>query len=159
MRRRAQTRRGEPEQQIFLPGLVLPRPAKRGGKSARPRDRNAEARRQASIVWYVRAVAPDIRIWHVPNGGLRTKSEAARLKWVGVLAGVLDLTLVLPGGRSAYWETKTPWTGLSDDQKDMIKALEALGHDWAVVLDIDDARRELRRLGVKTREALQPVLP
>ena len=40
----------------------------------------------------------NVLIWHVPNGGLRTKAEAARLKWIGVLAGVLDLTLVLAGG-------------------------------------------------------------
>ena len=46
-------------------------------------------------------------IWAVPNGGLRSKSEAARLKWTGVLAGVFDLTLALPKGRCAFWETKT----------------------------------------------------
>ena len=89
-------------------------------------------------------VAPHIRVWHVPNGGLRTKSEAARLKWVGVLAGVLDLTLMLPEGRCAFWETKTPIGRLSDDQKDMIKSIERLGHTWAIVLSIDDARRELK---------------
>jgi hypothetical protein len=107
-------------------------------------------------VEYVRTVAPHVRIWAVPNGGWRSKAEAARLKWTGVLAGVLDLTLVLPGGRSAYWETKVPKTGrLSDEQKAMITALERLGHVWAVVLNIDDARRELARLGVVTREVPQ----
>lgn len=99
-------------------------------------------------------VAPHVIIWAVPNGGLRTKAEAARLKWTGVLAGVLDLTLALPEGRSAYWETKVPKIGrLSDDQLAMIAKLERLGHFWAVVLSIDDARRELKRLGVVTREA------
>ena len=80
-----------------------------GRRTARPRDRNGEARRQAAIVDYVRRVAPDVEIWHVPNGGLRSKAEAGRMKWVGVLAGVYDLTLALPGGRAAYWECKTPW--------------------------------------------------
>jgi hypothetical protein len=118
-----------------------------------PRDNNAEARRQAAIVAYVRLVAPHVLIWHVPNGGFRTKAEAARLKWTGVLAGVLDLTLALPDGRSAYWETKVPKTGrLSDDQKIVIAALERLGHSWSVVRSIDDARGELERLGVETRE-------
>ena len=42
---------------------------------------------------------------------------------------------------------------LSADQKEIIAKLEALGHVWAVVLDIDDARRELQRYGVRTREA------
>ena len=113
-----------------------------------PRDPNAEAKRQAAIVEYVRWVAPHIICWAVPNGGLRS-----RLKWTGVLAGVLDLTLALPEGRSAYWETKTPHGRLSDDQKAIIGQLQALGHSWAVVLSIDDARRELARLGITTREA------
>lgn len=119
------------------------------------RDANDEARRQASIVEYVRWVVIDgTLIWAVPNGGyLLPKATAARLKWTGLLAGVLDLTLALPGGRSAYWETKTRTGRLSDDQKDIIAGLVALGHTWAVVRDIDDARRELARLGVRTREA------
>jgi hypothetical protein len=117
-----------------------------------PLDRNAEARRQAAIVDYVRTVAPQIVIWAVPNGGLRTKAEAGRLKWTGVLAGVLDLSLALPDGRSAYWETKTPHGRLTDDQLAFIHSLTALGHSWAVVRSIDDARLELGRLGVATRE-------
>ena len=117
------------------------------------RDGNAEARRQAAIVEYVRWVAPQVIIFHPANGGLRSKPEAARLKWVGVLAGVLDLVLVLPGGRSAYWEVKTDSGRLSVDQRDFIRRLEARGHVCAVVRDIDDARRELARLGIVTREA------
>lgn len=119
----------------------------------RRRDGNAEARRQAAIVEYVRWVAPQVIIFAVPNGGLRSKSEAARLKWTGVLAGVLDLALVLPNGRSAYWETKTPRGRPSGDQREFIASLERLGHAWAVVRSVDDARVELDRLGVVTREA------
>jgi hypothetical protein len=119
----------------------------------RRRDGNAEARRQAAIVEYVRWVAPHIIIWAVPNGGLRTKSEAARLKWTGVLAGVPDLTLVLPNWRCAFWETKTLRGRLSSDQLAIRAKLERLGHCWAVVRDIDDARRGLAELGVATCEA------
>jgi VRR-NUC domain len=116
------------------------------------RDRNAEAKRQAAIVEYVRWIADHIVIFHVPNGGLRSKPEAAKLKWMGVLAGVLDLVLVLPDGQCAFWETKTPRGQLSDDQLAFIKRLITLGHRWAVVLSIDDARRELAALGVETKE-------
>jgi VRR-NUC domain len=118
-----------------------------------PLDRNAEARRQAAIVEYVRWCAPDVVIFAVPNGGLRTKAEAARLKWTGVLAGALDLALVLPGARCAFWETKTPRGRLSDDQKAFIRLIEARGHTWAVVRAVEDARAELARLGIRTREA------
>ena len=135
----------------------MPRPAAARDLFERPLrrrelDRNAEAKRQAAIIEYVRWVAPHIVIWAVPNGGFRTKAEAARLKWTGVLAGVLDLTLALPDGRCAFWETKTPHGRLSDDQKAVTIRLMAIGHSWAVVRSIDDARRELAGLGIKTRE-------
>ena len=119
----------------------------------RRRDGNAEARAQAAVVEWVRWCAPQVTIFHVPNGGLRSKAEAARLRWVGTLAGVLDLVLVLPDGRSAYWETKTPKGRLSDDQRAFIARLEAAGHSWAIVRGIDDARVALKMLGVVTREA------
>jgi hypothetical protein len=116
---------------------------------------DAEARRQIAIVNYVRWTAPDILIWHVANGGRRDKEEAAKLKRMGVLAGVLDLTLALPEGRTAFWETKPPGEELSDEQLQIIEQLSAMGHRCAVVWSIDDARRELQRLGIKTREVLQ----
>ena len=119
----------------------------------RRRNGNAEARIQAAIVEYVRYVAPQVVIFHVPNGGLRSRSEAARFKWVGTLAGVLDLVLVLPDGRVAFWEIKTSAGHLSDAQWAFINRLEDLGHVCAVVRDIDDARRELAELGIITREA------
>jgi hypothetical protein len=116
------------------------------------RDNNSEAREQAAMVEYVRWVKPEILIFHVANGGLRSKTEAARLKWMGVLAGVPDLILILPKGRCAFWEVK--WKGeLSPEQRDFIKRLTELGHSWAVVRSIDDARRELAALGIETKEA------
>jgi hypothetical protein len=117
------------------------------------RDLNAEAKIQAAIVEYVRTVAPQVKIYAVPNGGLRSKREAARLKWTGVLAGVLDLILLLPEARCAHWEVKTLNGRLENEQESMIDWLEANGHVWAIVQSIDDARRELYRLGVETREA------
>ncbi len=117
-------------------------------------DRNGEAKRQAAIVEYVRTVAPQVLIWAVPNGGLRTKSEAARLKWTGVLAGVPDLTLALPDGGCAFWEVKTRVGRLSQEQYYIRHLLEERGHSWALVRSIDDARWELEKLRVETREAV-----
>jgi hypothetical protein len=75
------------------------------------------------------------------------------MKWVGVLAGVYDLTLALPGGRSAYWECKTPWGQLSQAQCEWALRMLALGHHLALVRSIDDARAELQRYGIVTRES------
>ena len=119
----------------------------------RRRDTNAEARRQAAIVSWLQWVAPQIIVWAVPNGGLRSKSEAARLKWTGVLAGVFDLTLALPDGRCAFWEVKTRTGYLSPEQILFANRLASNGHLWAIVRSIDDARIELARLGIATREA------
>lgn len=119
----------------------------------RPLDKNAEARRQAAIVEFVRWVAPSLLIWHVPNGGWRSKGEAGRMKWMGVLAGVWDLTIALPEARCAFWETKTDATDLSDEQMDFGQRMSAMGHKLAVVRSIDDARRELQAYGVALREA------
>jgi hypothetical protein len=105
-------------------GLVGPRAIGRDEARRQRRDLNAEARIQAGIVEFVRAVAPRVIIFHIPNGGLRSKAEAARMRWTGVLAGALDLVLVLPAARCAFWETKTDRGRLSGDQKDFIARLE-----------------------------------
>lgn len=115
--------------------------------------RNTEAEIQAAIVEWVRTVAPQVVIFAVPNGGLRSKSEAARLKWTGVLAGVPDLCLVLPGGRSAFWEVKAPGGRISPAQDAMFFRLGRMGAPVATMRSIEDARAELERLGVATREA------
>ena len=115
--------------------------------------RNDEARIQASVVDYVRTVAPDLVIYAVPNGGLRTKAEAALLKWTGVLSGVPDLALVLPGGRSAFMEIKTPKGVLSEAQRGMRMRFIRMGVPCATVRSIEDARLFLAQLGVITREA------
>jgi hypothetical protein len=116
-------------------------------------DRNAEARIQAAIVEYVRWVAPQVVIFAVPNGGLRGKAEAARLKWTGVLAGVPDLVVLAPRGRTFLIEVKIPSGRLSADQEEMFDRLVALGHDAAIVRSLDDVRAAFGAWGIETREA------
>jgi hypothetical protein len=70
----------------------------------RRRDGNAEARIQAAIVEWVRIAAAGVLIFAVPNGGFRSKAEAARLKWTGVLAGIPDLVIIAPIGRAFFLE-------------------------------------------------------
>jgi len=119
----------------------------------RRRDTNAEARIQAAIVEYVRLVAPHVLIFAIPNGGLRTKAEAARLKWTGVVAGIPDLAIVAPGRRVFFIEVKAPSGALSLDQRAIRDWLIALGSPPAICRSIDDARRALAAWGLETREA------
>ena len=120
----------------------------------RRRDGNAEARIQAAVVAWVGWVCPSVIVYAIPNGGLRSKSEAARMKWTGTLSGMPDLGLVLPGGQAGFFEIKTPKRGrLSDAQSEMLPRLEMRGARCAVVRSIDDARSAFKAWGVQMREA------
>ena len=70
-------------------------------------------------------------IFHIPNGGARRKSEAARFKSLGVKPGVPDLFLSVPRGEyhGLYIELKRLRGGrVRDDQKKWIAALRAQGY-------------------------------
>jgi hypothetical protein len=104
---------------------------------------------QAAIVEWIRTVAPGALVFAVPNGGLRTKAEAARLKWTGVLAGVA------PVGRVFALEVKTEVGRLSENPRGIFDCLVAIGVQRAIVRSIDDVRRAFAAWGLDTREARQ----
>jgi len=119
------------------------------------RDNNAEARIQGDVVEYLRWTVPDVTLWHTPNGGELRRGEGARRQWQGVLAGVLDLTLVWgPPPRCAFLEVKTEKGRLSPAQKSFCAALDRMGFQWAVVRGIDDTFAALQQFGI---EALEPL--
>jgi VRR-NUC domain len=129
------------------------RPRKAENSEVRPRDRNAEARIQAAIVEWVRTVAPDLICFHPANGGLRGKAEAARMKWVGVLAGIPDVVILGRDGRAWLIEVKAPGGVLSADQCTIRDRCAAMRIPFAVAKSIDDARGAFRTWGIETREA------
>jgi hypothetical protein len=126
-----------------------------GGVARERRDLNAEARIQAAIVEWIRTVAPGVLVFAIPNGGLRTKAEAARLKWTGTLAGVPDLAIVAHGGRIYFIEVKTADGTLSADQRTLRDWLIALGCAPAICRSVDDVRRSFAAWGISTREGAQ----
>ena len=75
---------------------------------------------------------PDLEdLIHIPNGGLRSKSEAARFKRLGVRPGVSDLFLPAPRGKyHGLWiEMKRKKGGkLSPDQKDWLDRMNRKGY-------------------------------
>jgi hypothetical protein len=92
-------------------------------------------------------------VFAVPNGGLRSKPEAARMKWTGTLAGVHDLCVLVPGGRVYFLEVKTAAGRMEPAQIDFARRLLTLGCRWAVVRSIAEARDAFRRWGIATIEA------
>lgn len=66
---------------------------------------------------------PELKLLHhIPNGGSRNKREGAKLKRMGVLAGVSDLHLPVPKGRyhSLYIEMKYDEGKVMPSQKEFI---------------------------------------
>ena len=96
--------------------------------------RNIEASIQKALVHWCKTHECSVlhNIFHVPNGGLRDAITARHLKDQGVLAGVPDLCLPLPGGVTLWIELK-PMTGkLSTKQEALHEKWRAMGH-WVVV--------------------------
>lgn len=79
-------------------------------------------------------------IRHIPNGGLRSKSEAARLKRMGVKAGTPDL--LIPVGKHGFialWiECKTEDGDFLDSQIEQIPLLQKLGNKVVVCRSVAD---------------------
>ena len=94
-------------------------------------------------------------LYHIPNGGLRSKPEAVRFKRIGVKAGVPDLFLpVARGGwHGLYVEMKRKNGGrLSDDQAGWIEALTAQMYRAVVCHGAEEACDEIFRYLTETEQ-------
>lgn len=82
-----------------------------------------------------------LRLFAVPNGGLRAIQEAVRLKAEGVQKGVPDLVLPIPrhGFAGLFLELKAPRGVTSPEQRDWIAFLAAVGYAVAVAWSVDEA--------------------
>ncbi len=85
--------------------------------------------------WVARQRIPEIELMHAtPNGGLRSKATAGKLKMEGVKTGVPDVCW--PVSRGAFIglaiEFKKPDGNPSKEQRERIDALQKAG--WCVVL-------------------------
>ena len=96
-----------------------------------------ESQLQQMCVRYFRYVYPQYLIYAVPNGGFRNAIEAKRLKAEGVLAGVADLTVLLPQGKILYIEMKVKGNKQTDNQKEFQQKAEALGYKYYVCYSFD----------------------
>ena len=87
-----------------------------------------EAQEQRTVVAY--CDLKKIPCFHIPNGGKRSKREAARFRAAGVKAGVSDLFLPCPrGGYHGLWiEMKALDGRPSAEQKVFIRDMQAAGY-------------------------------
>ena len=90
---------------------------------------------------------PELKImFHIPNGGLRSKSEAARFKRAGVKSGVPDIFLPCARGNyhGLFVELKRLTGGrTSKEQKAWIAALENAGYAASVCCGWKEASKTI----------------
>ena len=89
---------------------------------------------------------PELRLlFHIPNGGKRSKTEAAIFKAMGVKAGVPDLCLPVARGGFAglYIEMKYGKNKPTDNQKQWIADLKSEGYKVEVCYSGEEATRTL----------------
>lgn len=86
-------------------------------------------------------------MFHIPNGGGRSRAEAGRFKAMGVKAGVPDIFLPQPCGgfHGLFIELKRAHGGrVSREQQDWIDDLNARGYAAAVCHGWEEAAREIK---------------
>ena len=108
----------------------------------------AEQDLQIAVVQYLRLAAPQLLFWHVPNGGKREKREASLLKAMGVLPGVPDLAMILPGGVAGFIELKSGAGRESVEQEAFRDAVNHRGGVYACCNTINAVEKVLRLWGV-----------
>lgn len=96
-----------------------------------------EHQEQREFVSWFRKTYPGVRIFAIPNGGRRSKTEALRLKLEGVSPGVPDL--FVPAW-SLWVEMKRQKGGRVDpDQKDWHSYLVGIGDNVIICKGCQDA--------------------
>lgn len=123
--------------------------------------KQSETSLHLEVVRFLRVAWPsDLMFWHTPNGGLRNKAEAGKLKAMGVLAGVPDLLFVLPNAQLAGIELKTPGEELTPGQIEFRDRLTALKGGFATCRSVDEVEATLGRwLGAFGRQLRARSLP
>jgi len=122
-------------------------------RKARRRRIGPEASLQITVCQHLRLTGAANMIWFHPcNEGKRSEAAGAHLKRMGMLPGVADLVIVLPG-RTCFLELKARGEGQSPEQIAFEALCRDLGFAYAVADNIDAALAILRSWGAIGRRA------
>ena len=91
---------------------------------------------------------PELRLMHhIPNGGKRSKAEAAIFKAMGVKSGVPDIFLPAPKGvyHGLYIELKSGTGKPSKNQEEFINSLRTAGYFVCVCDNLDSVIKTVQR--------------
>jgi hypothetical protein len=106
-----------------------------------------EQQLQRAVVEYLELVKPRCIWFHPPNGGARSKTEAAILKGLGVKAGVADLIFLWKNG-SGCIELKTTGKQLSKAQNDFSEDCWIVGVNHAICFTVDQVDHFMKKWGL-----------
>lgn len=91
---------------------------------------------------------PGLIYFHCPNGAKMSERTVAFMKRMGMLPGVADLTIVLPGGRACFLELKREKGGVMSPEQIAFRDLCGRnGTPYAVANSPDEVERILRGWG------------
>jgi len=95
---------------------------------------------QKCIIWFKNNYQMNEKglIYSVPNGGSRNIVEAKKLKATGTMAGVADLTILLPNGKTIFVELKTETGKQSEVQKIFESKVVNLNFDYYLIRSIEE---------------------
>lgn len=111
--------------------------------------RDDEYQLQKAIWQHIMLLKPaNVIAYAVPNGEHRSKRTGARLKAMGVVAGVPDFAFVLADGRAAFLELKSSRGRLSPGQKAFADQCLSMEVEYAVSADLDTCLNILTAWGV-----------
>ena len=106
------------------------------------RSEDTEQMRVFDWAHWKRARHPELfLLHHIPNGGSRNAAEAAKLKAMGVKAGVPDIHLPVPkGGYNSLWiELKAEGGRIRPEQREFLQAAAEYGGYCVVCYGADAA--------------------
>jgi hypothetical protein len=110
---------------------------------------------QARVVMWFRQTYPDTLIFAIPNGGLRSKSSALKLKVEGVVPGIPDL--FIPAWMTWIEMKKEKGGVLSKEQQLMIKYLQSVNYCVIVGHGAEDAKTQLTEKYHEIMQRLQTL--
>ena len=105
-----------------------------------PRIRTEHEEQREFVSWF-RQSFPGVRIFAIPNGGGRSKTQGARLKLEGVAPGVPDLQI--PEWRTWVEMKRTKGGRVDHDQRDWHDYLRSIGDRVIVAHGCEDAKRQI----------------
>lgn len=103
-----------------------------------------EHQEQSNFVQWLEIKHPAVRLFAIPNGGLRNKVVAAKLKREGVRPGVPDV--FIPGLHLFIEFKRVKGSSTSAYQKDWIAYLKEIGYRVEVCKGCDDAINVIKQI-------------